>query len=599
MSEKILKDYESRISSFENSIESTSKKDRRYAMMRLLLVIAGTGLSIYSFSLSTEMGFLILLIVAILFLLIFQKHEKIKHRIEELSIKAAINKNEVNCLSHHSNEYYNGKLFEDADHDYVNDLDVFGPYSIYNLINRCKTYYGHIFLSSYLSKLDSVNDINIRKESVQEMAQMTEWRQDLATLLYNEPNEPHYNYVENLLEYLNEDFSIFQHRAIKIIINILPFLWIFLLVLHLLSFSYIQPISIYLGIATLIIYFWHAKKIGDIQSTLSKGNNLLGIYGMAFQHVYEHKWSSQLMQNLVASHDDHHRAIESIFSLNKLMDQLDYRLNLIVGIGLNCFALWDFGVINKLYEWKKNHYSDIQELFETLGQAEAIMSLATWAYNHPAYVYATIDEHHFHLDAVAMSHPLMINDTCVPNDFTLAQGQYANIITGSNMSGKSTILRTIGTNLILAYAGTVSSAKTLSTSHARVVTYMRIKDALEENTSTFRAELNRVKLILQHIEANEKCLFLIDEMLRGTNSKDKVKGSKAITKKIINNEAYAIIATHDIQLAEMSYEFPEVIKNYYFDIEFKGEELIFDYKIKPGICSNFNASFLLEQIGIK
>ena len=599
MSEKLLIEYDHRISSLANSLESISKKDSRYALIRLLLVIGGIGLSIYCFSLSTEIGFLVLVLIAILFLIIFKKHEKIKHKTEELTIKVAINNNEVNCLLNHRNEYYNGENFQDAEHDNINDLDVFGSYSIYNLINRCKTYYGHIFLSSHLSKLDALAEINSRKESVQEMAKMIEWRQDLATLLYNEPNEPHHNYVENLLDYLNEDFSIFQKPHLKLIINILPFLWILLLVLHLLNFSFIQPISIFLGIVTFILYFKFAKAIGEIQSTLSKGNNLLGIYGKAFQHVYNYKWSSQLMQDKVKSHDASHLAIESIFSLKKLMDQLDYRLNMIVGIGLNLFALWDFRVINKLYSWKKSHHSDIQELFETLGQAEAIMSLATWAYNHPAYTYASIDENHFHFAAEEMSHPLMINDTCVPNDFTLAQGEYANIITGSNMSGKSTILRTFGTNLILAFAGTVSSAKTMNTSHAQVVTYMRIKDALEENTSTFRAELNRVKLILQHIEAKEKCLFLIDEMLRGTNSKDKVKGSKAITKKIINNNAYAIIATHDIQLAEMSYEFPEVVKNYYFDIEFKGEELIFDYKIKPGICSNFNASFLLEQIGVK
>jgi DNA mismatch repair ATPase MutS len=166
------------------------------------------------------------------------------------------------------------------------------------------------------------------------------------------------------------------------------------------------------------------------------------------------------------------------------------------------------------------------------------------------------------------------------------------------MSGKSTFLRTLGINMILSYSGTKVAADKFMTSLVQVVTYMRIKDVLEENVSTFKAELNRVKMMLDLLRSHTRCLFLIDEMLRGTNSKDKLEGSIAITKEILEYEGYAIIATHDLKLAEYGDGFPNEVNNFYFDISFEGKDLKFDYKIKEGICTSFNASFLLNQLGL-
>ena len=183
------------------------------------------------------------------------------------------------------------------------------------------------------------------------------------------------------------------------------------------------------------------------------------------------------------------------------------------------------------------------------------------------------------------------------NSFELKPKDKVIIITGSNMSGKSTLLRTIGLNMILGYTGAKVAASYLSIPIVRIVTYMRIKDALEENVSTFKAELNRIKMILTVLEENNDAFILIDEMLRGTNSKDKLNGSIGITKKLLESNAYSMIATHDIKLAELGNE-DDRIANYYFDIDYKNGDLVFDYKVKSGICENFNASFLLGQLGI-
>jgi len=166
------------------------------------------------------------------------------------------------------------------------------------------------------------------------------------------------------------------------------------------------------------------------------------------------------------------------------------------------------------------------------------------------------------------------------------------------MSGKSTMLRTLGLNMILAYAGTRVAASELEIPIVQLITYMRIKDALEESVSTFKAELNRVQQILELIKSDDQVFILIDEMLRGTNSKDKLKGSIAFVNRILEEQSHAVIATHDIQLTEMAKVHPNHIKNYFFDITFHDQELEFDYKIKEGICDTFNASFLLAQMGL-
>jgi len=231
-----------------------------------------------------------------------------------------------------------------------------------------------------------------------------------------------------------------------------------------------------------------------------------------------------------------------------------------------------------------------------VGSVESVVSFAAWNFNNPENVNAEITESYFDLEGKALVHPLLTNAKAVRNDFFVTKGNFISIITGSNMSGKSTFLRTLGTNMVLGNCGAKVCASELKYSLVSIVTYMRIKDALEENVSTFKAELIRVEKILDLMEASTPVFILADEMLRGTNSNDKLLGSQAIIKRIAEQEVYGVIATHDLDLTEVNVP---GIKNYYFDISFENDELIFDYKIREGICQSFNASFLLRQLGLK
>jgi DNA mismatch repair ATPase MutS len=173
------------------------------------------------------------------------------------------------------------------------------------------------------------------------------------------------------------------------------------------------------------------------------------------------------------------------------------------------------------------------------------------------------------------------------------------LITGSNMAGKSTFLRSVGVNMILAYAGASVCAKKMTVSIAKLMSTMRVADNLAENTSTFYAELKRLKSIIESVINQEKVVIMLDEILRGTNSIDRHTGSSALIKQLIKHNAVALIATHDIELAKLENEFPGNVRNYHFDVQVKGEELFFDYKLKKGICTSLNASLLMKKIGIE
>ena len=202
------------------------------------------------------------------------------------------------------------------------------------------------------------------------------------------------------------------------------------------------------------------------------------------------------------------------------------------------------------------------------------------------------------MTTTAIGHPLIHTEKRVDNNYQLVAQPTVDIVTGSNMAGKSTFLRTLGINMVLAYAGAPVCASAMSLSIFKVLTYMRIKDSLNESTSTFKAELDRLKMILTQVALHPNALVLIDEMLRGTNSRDKFLGSKVFIEKLIQLKTPTLFATHDLQLSELIEVHKDTVRNYHFDIQIADGEMKFDYKIKSGPCTTFNAAILLKEIGL-
>jgi len=324
------------------------------------------------------------------------------------------------------------------------------------------------------------------------------------------------------------------------------------------------------------------------------------LYGLAFKCIEDEEWQSGYNKNLALLIDSESYAVSAkIQALSALINKLNNRLNMVLGFILNVIFIWDIRQVIAIENWKRSNHEHFETAFDVIGEFEVLTSLSSLAGNYPDWCFPEIATGTgYTYIAKKLAHPLINRQNRIANDFELNDTHKIDIITGSNMAGKSTFLRSIGINAVLGLCGAPVCADAMQLSVIKVITYMRIKDSLNESTSTFKAELDRLQMLLTAVEQEEKVYFLIDEMLRGTNSVDKYLGSKAVIKKLIHINGVGQIATHDLQIARLEDEYPQYIRNYYFDIQVRGNEMLFDYKIKHGECKTFNASLLLRQIGI-
>jgi len=579
------------------------KFDRRvnaYSLLRLVLLLAGGYLIYQSISIEsiwlTEVVF-ILIIVAFAWLVSKQaQFEKEKQFYQALS---QVVTNEINCIERHENIYSDEAAYVHDEHIYTSDLDIFGPASLYNLINRCASPQGNAKLASWLRKKASTEAIQQRQEAAKELALQVDWMQHFkASLLFAKDTGA--NEVQQLFKYLRIPFEEFR-PALKTYIKYSP--WLFFISLALsFFFPAFTAITFTTGLINASIVFKNSVKVNRAEQVLGKAGKILSSYSSSFKLVEENGFKSHLnsdLQNRFKGQEGQpfHKTIKH---LSVLINRLEYRLNIFVGPVLNFSMAWDLRQLIDIDSWKQENQHQIEVAFDCLAEYEALISLASLHYNYPTWAFPDIsDEAAYTFIAEGLAHPLIRKDKCVKNDFSLDNSYKVDIITGSNMAGKSTFLRSIGINTVLALSGAPVCASYLKLSNMHVFTYMRIKDSLNENTSTFKAELNRLKLLLDTIQNEEKVYFLIDEMLRGTNSVDKYLGSKAVIEKLVAQKAVGIVATHDLQIARLEDKYPDYIRNYYFDIQLNGQEMLFDYKIKHGECKTFNASVLLRELGIE
>lgn len=318
------------------------------------------------------------------------------------------------------------------------------------------------------------------------------------------------------------------------------------------------------------------------------------------------------------------KASLSISRLSKLMNELDQRNNVFMYVILNGLFFWELRQIMRIEAWKEQYAGELPQWLTALGETDALNSLATFAYNHPGYSYPTLFDKAdmisgkecpdsgsgynsrpcagngsgFMLRAKALGHPLMHRDRCVRNDIDMEKRPFFIIITGANMAGKSTYLRTVGINYLLACTGMPVCAEEMEVYPARLITSLRTSDSLNDNESYFFAELKRLKLIIDKLQAGEELFIILDEILKGTNSVDKQKGSFALIRQFMALRANGIIATHDLLLGTLIDLFPENIRNYRFEADITDNELTFSYRLRPGVAQNMNACFLMKKMGI-
>nr|MBC7611668.1 DNA mismatch repair protein MutS [Pseudopedobacter sp.] len=597
INQNIIVDYSSKIELLKGESKDLKKVIDQYSYLRLGVF----SLAILFTYLFFDIGFkaivpiFIFMIIAFLFLVKIQL--KKKNLFDFKNQQIILLENEVDNMLNFKNIYNDGAQFSDGKHPYTDDLDIFGPYSIFSLINRCATAKGNLILAAWLKKSSEKTEIEKRQQAVQELAKYQNESLDFRARLFTLPAHQTEKIIGFFQKSATEDTAFLKNPMINVLIWLTPIMNFSLLIVSILLGGIFWKLFALALVLTGIGSIFFKKDIDKIHVELSRCDDLLANYANNLEWIDEHSWKTELIQEMVLPIKGKKTMSQQIHGLSKILQQLDNRLNIMVSVVLNLFLQWDLRCVRKFAKWQHENGNHFLSGFKLVSQFEALISLSTLDFHYPEWCYPKIKED-FCLKSTSLGHPLIAEGKRINNDFYFCSDVTIDVITGSNMAGKSTFLRTLGVNMILAFAGAKVCASNFETSIFNLISYMRIKDSLADQTSTFKAEIDRLKMILDFSANDANSLVLIDEMLRGTNSRDKYLGSKVFIQKLIQQKTAGLVATHDLQIAELEKEFPKQLRNFHFDIQVENDEMFFDYKIKDGECKTFNASILLKAIGI-
>jgi len=599
MTDSITSYYQQEVEKSNFEILRFEKLVNTFSFLRLFLILLG-GYFIYEtlqFEIIwlTQLAFL-LVVIGFAYLVKRQSSYE-KNKAFYIALKA-VSENELASIEHQSNIYSDGSHYVNDTHNYSSDLDIFGKASLFNLLNRSASPLGNEKLSTWLSGPAKENEIIARQEAVKELALKLDWVQNLkASLLFARNTD--ISDINNLFSFFNQVNNHFK-PLLAIYIRFVPFVFLILAVVA----WYVPFFAIPLGFLVLInavLVLSHQLRINKTDRMLNRTGKTLAAYSEAFKRIEEESWESELVITLTTQLKTKQgvKFSSELKILSVLAQRLEYRLNMFIGPLLNGIMAWDVRQLIAIEEWKSENKDFMPQAFDALASFESLISLSSVHSNYQEWCFPEISpDHGYTYITEELAHPLILSPQRVCNDYWLNDSLKIDIITGSNMAGKSTFLRTLGINAVLAFAGAPVCAKQMKITVMNLFAYMRIRDSLNESISTFKAELNRLQMLLNVLKDDNKVYFLVDEMLRGTNSVDKYRGSKAVIEKLVSQKAVGIVATHDLQLAELEITYPDYIRNFYFDIQIVNGEMLFDYKLKPGECKTFNASLLLKQIGI-
>ena len=590
--------YKEQINQCINQIGLLKKQINRHSMARLMAM--GIEILFFVFLLSSKNNTAIIFWSAMLsfpiigFIIIVKKQNRLISQEEYEQHLKWVFENEVNVLTAQDNGYGNGQDYNDELHPYSSDLDVFGSGSLYQLINRCSTQKGKDELAENLAAQKNREEIIERQEAIAEMNSVTQKTFEFRAKLKEHDGNKIKLIKQKLNHSLQNQLLFTKNIYLRTYVNIAPFLSFGILLIAIIFGGKFWSLLSLLAILNAALIFGFMKKINQVYFGFSGSSSLISNYADVINWTEEKEWQSPYLARYLSRKN---KLSVQIKDLSKIIQAFDARLNMVMVIILNYFFLWDIKCCIDLQKWYDKASDNVVEGLDSISYCEEIIAFATLHFNHPEWTNPQIEDN-FIFKAEAIGHPLIAPEKCIKNNYEFETHPTTDIITGSNMAGKSTFLRTIGINMVLAYAGANVCADQMQISIFKILTYMRIKDNLNENTSTFKAELNRLKMILSNVLEQNNALVLIDEMLRGTNSKDKFSGSKAFIEKMIVLKTPTLFATHDLQLSELETQYPQSVRNYHFDIQISQDEMEFDYLIKKGPCKTFNATVLLKQIGL-
>jgi DNA mismatch repair ATPase MutS len=582
--------YQKRKTDFETTLEKTQTEINLISNLRILVAALFLVAIYFTFSNFTFLlGAVPLLIV---FVLLISKHNALYEQKIHLENLVKINHLEVQALSGNISGFQAGTDFIDPHHPYTHDLDIFGEGSLFQAISRGNTIDGKYLMAQRLSHpMTSSADIGLHQEAIRELTPKTDFRQHFQASGM-EIDELRYD-RDQLLEWVHLPSFVFGSSRNRILLTLLPILTI-TAVIAAFFLSVAKPVAIVLALSQWVILGMYSKKVSHFHEYISRKKNILEKYGRLLHVFGKEKFTAEILKKLTSRADEADLKVKSLASL---VSYLNARLNFLTNLVVNSLLLYDLQCVYRLEKWKHENAVHLTSWLNVISEAEVLCSMGTFAFNHPSFIYPEINSE-LTIKAEGLGHPLISEKECITNNLYMGKGQAVLIITGANMAGKSTFLRTSGVNLVLALAGAPVYAKAFSCPIINLRSGMRTADSLKDHQSYFYAELDRLKTIMDELRSDKPLLILLDEILKGTNSTDKQSGSIALVKQLLPHPCLAMIATHDIVLGDLENQFPQHIKNYHFEANIENDQLSFDYKLKPGIAQTMNATFLMKKMGI-
>lgn len=600
---KIYQDY---IIKCESKILRLTKISNRLSVLRLLIFIISCIVIIILIRNKLFTPVLIFFsFSSLLFAFVIKRHDKITWVKKHAIFLKGINESEILRLKCDLEVFDAGQRFVDQNHPYSSDLDIFGQHSLFQLVNRTTTESGTKLLANWLSEPALDGEILDRQKAIKELSQKLDWRQNYqATGMHFLNRKSDYNkllaWVE-ASEVLPNQYVIY--RVVAITLSILSIL--------VLSYGVINPFPlIIILISILIINYWVLRKVKPLADNIVEMsyNDLktLKAYQALINEIESQNFKSKKLRHLKSSITvGTYTATKEIKKLLSLLEFSHQRSIEKIPLGgnafysiINAFLLLDIYLIIGTEKWKSRNRLSLNSWSEAVSEFEVLNSFAGFYFSNPSFTFPVIKDKPYNIDFKLLGHPLISQDKRVCNNFQLQRQGEIVVVTGSNMSGKSTFLRTIGINIVLAQIGAPCCAKYGQVPNLKVITSMRTQDNLKEGISSFYAELKRIEKMLKLIESNNNIFFLLDEMFKGTNSEDRHKGGFSLINQIRELNTSGIIATHDIELAKLS-ENKMLVENYSFNSEIIDDSMIFSYELRSGICNDFNASELMKKSGIK
>lgn len=589
-----MKVYQDKIETYSELYNKTNKKYNSVSLLRLLSIFLLLFFMFYYIK-TNEILYVILAVLSFVgFLFLMRIHSKLSFQKLLAETLLKINRNEISFLKREKTPFENGIEFIDFHHPYAYDLDIFGEHSLFQNLNRTATFIGKKTLANLLLRTLPKAEILENQEAVNELKSKVDWRQEFQALaIIGEDSKAAFEAIKHWSSFKNNSLP----KVLIALSFILPTLFFgFLITYFITSKTILLSYLTYIFIANLIVL---GRAVKRIQSEIAKADNVDKIikqYGLLIEKIEKESFQSKklihLQKQLIFKNA---KASQHLKQLSELFSRMDTISNFVTATLFNGTFLFNLHVLRALLKWKEDYASEINHWIAIIGEIETLNSLANLAYNNSDFVFPEINSE-YKIEFKNLSHPLLNPATRIGNDTNFHPLSFV-ILTGSNMSGKSTFLRSLGINMVLGGIGSVVCASEAKIHPLPVLVSMRLSDSLSDSESYFFAEIKRLKQIMDALE-NQPAFVLLDEILRGTNSDDKRNGTIEVVKKIISKKAIGAIATHDIEVCLTTNEYPEILTNQCFEVEIKNNELHFDYKLRNGICKNKSATFLMQKMGV-